>query len=92
MLLIKKAVTDFVPDAAQWVKKLTLRHTWLENKIFRGLAEDDDDGLNEQAEKLNTDIFPNPRDGGESPRFGSGGEGEGIALGSIVVRGTQATT
>jgi len=93
LLLIKKAVTDFVPDEEQFVGKLISRHQYMENKVFRGLADDDDDGLNEQAEQLNVDIFPNPRDGGETQRFASkGGDQKGIEMSSIVVRTGTAQT
>ena len=59
MLVVKSVVEDAVPDAAAFVLTLQDRFQYLTGKLFLELAADDDDGLTEQAEKVDTTIHPN---------------------------------
>ena len=59
MLVVKSVVEDAVPDAAPFVLTLQARFQHLTGKLFLELAADDDDGLSEQAEKVDTTIHPN---------------------------------
>lgn len=59
MLVVKSIVEDMVPDAAPFVLTLQERFDHLTGKLFLELATDDDDGLMEQAEKVDTTIHTN---------------------------------
>jgi hypothetical protein len=55
LLVWKKMVQDFVPNAPHFASQLLNRHMWLEQRVFFGLQVESDDHLREKAEEMDLD-------------------------------------
>ena len=84
LLVWKKMVEDFVPDAPHFTEQLLARHKWLEQRVFFGLTVESDAHLKEKAEQLDLDadgklaIHANPNtEAGVVANPTAGGDGDG---------------
>ena len=88
LLALKYLVERYIPDVPQWVENLHRRHHHIGMKL-KGMDNDHDDHLAEEAEEIDVTIHPNAfrfarhRRGGP----GSGGGGGRRAASPIVASG-----